>query len=172
MGVGARGQFEKGTRQVISTQFEDIQRQLNVLRRELRVVVVVMNEILGARPPEITPGENAREDNSAADVPSPMTRKGTPVEEIDGRPALRPDDHDVYEQRYLPFQEYFTQKQWTVICLRHRDGKTQEQIAEELGIKRSAVSQRLTRARKKREALELERGKLLVEFVRNCEGPQ
>jgi len=43
----------------------------------------------------------------------------------------------------------FTAREWEAVCLRHQEGLTQKQIAERLGISRTAVSDRLSRAKQK-----------------------
>ena len=69
------------------------------------------------------------------------------------RPDLDSDDRrdsitDCYEI-LLGVCHYFTPKQWEIIQLYYRDGKTEAQIATLLNLSPSAVSERLTRAKER-----------------------
>ena len=66
--------------------------------------------------------------------------------EDDNRIRLR----NVFEF-YEECQHALTDKQWVAVCLRYRDGLTQEEIVARLGITRSAVSATLKRARENME---------------------
>lgn len=57
---------------------------------------------------------------------------------------------DIFEQ-YQDCQHIFTHKQWVVLCLYYRDGKTEEQIAKLLRKGRTTVSDLLNRARRRKE---------------------
>lgn len=57
---------------------------------------------------------------------------------------------DIFEQ-YQDCRHIFTDKQWVVIEFYYQDGKTEDQIAKEIGKARTTVSDRLNRARRRKE---------------------
>lgn len=57
---------------------------------------------------------------------------------------------DVFGE-YEACKQFFTDKQWVVICLRYRDGKKIQEIAEQLGKAISTVNEHLKKAEKRKE---------------------
>jgi len=57
---------------------------------------------------------------------------------------------EIFEQ-YQDCQHIFSRKQWEVVYLYYHDGKTEEEIAKEIGRARTTVSDLLNRAGRKKE---------------------
>lgn len=79
-------------------------------------------------------------------VESPLDCVGEarpPAPATEGQPVSYPSE---FFERLLRCSEVFTRKQWDVLVLYYRDGHSEERVSEELGISRSAVNQRRTRA--------------------------
>ena len=66
-------------------------------------------------------------------------------------PLSRIRSDDLFEV-YKSCRSIFTKKQWAVIRLYYYEDQTQEQIANQLKIRRSSVSELLTRAQARKEA--------------------
>jgi predicted DNA-binding protein YlxM (UPF0122 family) len=75
---------------------------------------------------------------------------------------------DVFEE-YLACKEKFTSQQWEAIYLYWKTGMSQAQIARHLGLKRSAVSGRLTRAVTKKQQHDKKMRKEQLEYLKKMQ---
>jgi RNA polymerase sigma factor (sigma-70 family) len=78
--------------------------------------------------------ENQREHNVDVVEPLPVVRQSEQFE------------------AYETCRHIFSKKQWDVICSYYRDGLSQKEVAQMLKISRASASERLTRAKARKEA--------------------
>lgn len=69
--------------------------------------------------------------------------------------------------RYEQNKDCFTDRQWAVVCRYYRDGLTEERIANQLGVARSAVYDRRRRAEARLKKRETELKKERLRLMRN-----
>lgn len=110
-------------------------------------------------------------DDDQSDDPSHALRsaygRGAPVEEYGaGHADWLSRRRDVFA-RYEQSKECFTDKQWTVVCAYYRDGLTEDEIADRLGVARGAVYDRRRRAEQRLKKREAELRKERLRLMRN-----
>ncbi|MFG0285171.1 MAG: sigma factor-like helix-turn-helix DNA-binding protein [Phycisphaerales bacterium JB039] len=68
-------------------------------------------------------------------------------------------------------QDCFTDTQWEVVTRYYRDGKSEQQIADELGLSRSAVNERRHRAEERKRLREAELREEQFRLLRKYQNP-
>ena len=124
----------------------------------------LLNAIKSIQDPE-------HDDDTRNDPPSHSLRssygRSAPVEEIGaGHADWLSRRRDVFS-RYEQNKDCFTDKQWMVVCAYYLDGLTEDEIANRLGVARSAVYDRRRRAEGRLKKREAELRKERLRLMRN-----